>query len=217
MNFADDSHLHQWLHQCLNHGHEVVLHGWTHEFEKKVADSSRSSRFGSFLARGCHEFFNLDTDEAAERLHLGLHALGKVGFAPSGFIAPGWLMSKEVRYELHEIGLDYTNNHAFVIDLVRSQEIFAPVVCQRPDTKWSGFIAKATVALAKLLMFARLPLRVAIHPQDLADARLRNAILLIIDTAVAHGYKSLTYEQFIDQTRVSQQAVHEFRRIDRAA
>lgn len=213
MDFSEDSHMHQWLHTCVNHGHEVVLHGWTHEFEKKSDDSSRSSMFGSIFARGCQEFFNLDTDEAAERLHLGLHTLGTVGFTPSGFIAPGWLMSKEVRYELHEIGLDYTNNHLFITDLVRRQEIFAPVVCQRPESKWSGLIAKATVALARVLMFARLPLRVAIHPKDLADTRLRIAILHIIDLAITKGYTSRTYEQFIDQSRVSQQDVHEVRQL----
>lgn len=211
MDFSEDSYLHQWLQTCVNHGHEVVLHGWTHEFEKKDSDSAKLNRFGSFFARGCQEFFNLDTNEAAERLHLGLHTLGTVGFTPSGFIAPGWLMSKESRYELREIGLDYTNNHFFISDLVRRQEIFAPVVCQRPDSRWSGLIAKVTVALAQVLMFARLPLRVAIHPKDLADTRLRSAILYIIDVAVSKGYTSHTYEQFIDLSRVSQQDVQEIR------
>ena len=213
MDFSEDIRMHEWLHSCVNHGHEVVLHGWTHAFEQKSVDSARSSVFGSFFARGCQEFFNLNADEAAERLHLGLHTLGVVGFTPSGFIAPGWLMSKEVRNELHEIGLDYTNNHLFITDLVRRQEIFAPVVCQRPESKWSGLIAKVTVVLARVLMFARLPLRVAIHPKDLADTRLRSAILHIIDLAIAKGYTSCTYEQFIDQSRVSQQDVHEVRQL----
>jgi hypothetical protein len=62
-------------------------------------------------------------------------------------------------------------------------------------------------------MFARLPLRVAIHPKDLADTRLRSAILHIIDLAIAKGYASRTYEQFIDESRVSQQDVHEVRQL----
>jgi hypothetical protein len=214
MDFSDDLHMHQWLHTCVKHGHEVVLHGWTHQFEKKRVDSSRSSVIGTFFARGCQEFFSLNVDEAAERLHLGLHTLGIAGFTPSGFIAPGWLMSNEVRSELREIGLDYTNNHLFVIDLVRRQEIFAPVVCQRPESKWSGLIAKVTVAFARILMFARLPLRVAIHPKDLADPRLRGAILHIIDLAVNKGYTSLTYEQFIDHSRVTQEVVHHVRQFE---
>ena len=217
LDFADDSHMHQWLHHCVNNGHEVVLHGWTHTFEKKDADSSKSSTFGSLFARGCQEFYNLNEDEAAERLLLGLHTLGVAGFSPSGFIAPGWLMSKEVRSELHDIGLDYTNNHVFVSDLVRRQEIFAPVVCQRPESRWSGFIAKATVLLARVMILARLPLRVAIHPKDLADTRLRGAILHIIDLAIAKGYTSCTYEQFIDQSRFSQQDVHEVRQLGEIA
>ena len=43
----------------------------------------------------------------------------------------------------------------------------------------------------------------AVHPDDLHDSRLRNAILHVVDRAIADGYQSVTYERFISNSRDS--------------
>ena len=83
---------------------------------------------------------------------------------------------------------------------------FAPVVCQRPGSLSSGVIAHATKHLAVILRSLNLPLRVAVHPDDLHDPRLRNAILHVVDRAIADGYQSVTYERFMSNSRYSHDA-----------
>ena len=106
-----------------------------------------------------------------------------------------------------EIGFDYLTSHFHVQDLVIGNRYFAPVVCQRPGSWSSGAIAHATKYLAKFLRSVNLPLRVAVHPDDLHDSRLRNAILHVIDRAIADGYQSVTYERFISDSRYSHDVV----------
>jgi hypothetical protein len=114
-----------------------------------------------------------------------------------------------------EIGFDYLTSHFHVRDLVTGNQYFAPVVCQRPGSWSSGAIAHATKYLAEILRAVNLPLRVAVHPDDLHDSRLRKSILHVIDRAIADGYQSVTYERFISNCRYSRDAasVHQLERL----
>ena len=129
-----------------------------------------------------------------------LHALA------GQFVARGcqefWGLTEAVT----EIGFDYLTSHFHVRDLVLGNQHFAPVVCQRPGSLSSGVIAHATKHLAVILRSLNLPLRVAVHPDDLHDPRLRNAILHVVDRAIADGYQSVTYERFISNSRYSHDA-----------
>ena len=58
-----------------------------------------------------------------------------------------------------------------------------------------------TTLLAEILMALRLPLRIAIHPEDLHDAKLRKLILKLVSRAVVNGYQSITYDQFVISKR----------------
>ncbi|NDC92052.1 MAG: hypothetical protein EB089_09440 [Acidimicrobiia bacterium] len=58
-----------------------------------------------------------------------------------------------------------------------------------------------TKLLAFLLRLAKLPVRVAIHPDDLFHAETREAIFSVIDDAIANGYESRTYADFISSRR----------------
>jgi hypothetical protein len=97
-------------------------------------------------------------------------------------------------------------SHFHMRDLVIGNQYFAPVVCQRPGSWSSGVIAHATKYLAGILRVVHLPLRVAVHPDDINDSRLRKSILHVIDRAIADGYQSVTYERFISNSRYSRNA-----------
>jgi predicted deacetylase len=140
------------------------------------------------------------------RLQKGLSTLAQLRYSPSGFIAPGWMTSPAAVQAVTEIGFDYLTSHFHVRDLVVGTQHFAPVVCQRPGSWSSGVIAHATKYLAGFLRSVNLPLRVAVHPDDLHDSRLRNTILHIVDQAIADGYQSVTYERFISNSRYSHDA-----------
>ena len=122
-------------------------------------------------------------------------------FRPLGFVAPGWLTSRDAVSAVRRVGFNYLTTHFFVRDLVANKRYFAPVVCQRPNSASTAKIAKLTKLLAVVLRLAKLPVRVAIHPDDLFHAETREAIFSVIDYAIANGYESQTYANFISSRR----------------
>ena len=206
-NLLADTPFIEWLSTTMNKSHEVVLHGWSHTIDHRDRPGVFRSIAGEFVARGCQEFWGLTEAKAHVRLQKGLSTLAQLGYSPSGFIAPGWMTSSAAVRAVTEIGFDYLTSHFHVRDLVLGNQHFAPVVCQRPGSLSSGVIAHATKYLAVILRSLNLPLRVAVHPDDLHDSRLRNAILHVIDRAIADGYQSVTYERFISDSRYSHDVV----------
>ena len=197
----------EWLSTTMNKSHEVVLHGWSHTIDHRDRPGVFRALAGQFVARGCQEFWGLTETEAHVRLQKGLSTLAQLGYSPAGFIAPGWMTSPAAVQAVTEIGFDYLTSHFHVRDLVVGTQYFAPVICQRPGSWSSGVIALATKYFAGFLRLINLPLRVAVHPDDLHDSRLRKSILTIIDQAIADGYQSVTYERFISDTRYSHDVV----------
>lgn len=202
-NLLADSPFIEWLSTTMNKSHEVVLHGWSHTIDHRDRPGIFRGFVGQFVARGCQEFWGLTETEAHVRLQKGLSTLAQLGYSPSGFIAPGWMTSPAATRAVTEIGFDYLTSHFYVQDLVIGNQYFAPVVCQRPGSWSSGAVAHATKYLAAFLRSVNLPLRVAVHPDDLHNSRLQKTILSVIDRAIADGYESVTYEQFISNSRYS--------------
>ena len=200
-NLLTDTSFIEWLSITTNKSHEVVLHGWSHTIDHRDRPGALHALAGQFVARGCQEFWGLTEAEAHVRLHKGLSTLAQLGYSPSGFIAPGWMTSSAAVRAVTEIGFDYLTSHFHVRDLVLGNQH-----CQRPGSLSSGVIAHATKHLAVILRSLNLPLRVAVHPDDLHDPRLRNAILHVVDRAIADGYQSVTYERFISNSRYSHDA-----------
>lgn len=205
-NLLTDTSFIEWLSTTMNKSHEVVLHGWSHTIDHRDRPGALRALAGQFIARGCQEFWGLTEAQAHVRLQKGLSTLAQLGYSPSGFIAPGWMTSPAAVRAVTEIGFDYLTSHFHVRDLVVGTQHFAPVVCQRPGSLSSGAIAHAIKYLAVALRSLNLPLRVAVHPDDLHDSRLRNTILQIVDQAIADGYQSVTYERFVSNSRYSHDA-----------
>lgn len=198
---ATDETFCEWLRATAVDSHEVVQHGFSHTIDHDDKLGIFARVVGNIAARGCQEFWSISETEARNRLHSGLSTLAKVGFRPLGFVAPGWLTSRDAVSAVRRVGFNYLTTHFFVRDLVANKRYFAPVVCQRPNSASTAKIAKLTKLLAFVLRLAKLPVRVAIHPDDLFHAETREAIFSVIDYAIANGYKSETYASFIAARR----------------
>ena len=196
-----DEQFQKWLTQVSSSSHEVVLHGLHHQMIEEPSTSSLKLISGRLFARGCQEFWALSKADAKALVSDGLNKLSSLGFKPSGFIAPGWLASAGTTQAISEIGFSYTTSHLLISDLLFEKRHFAPVVCQRPNAPTTRLVMLMTTLLAEILMALRLPLRIAVHPEDLHDAKLRKLILKIISRAVVNGYQSVTYDQFVTSKR----------------
>lgn len=184
-----------WLRGAEADGHEIALHGYHHIVDTKYRTTHRRQLVGTLTARGCEEFWHLPYAEAHRRIRLGRETLERYGFCPRGFVAPGWLMSPETMMALRQTDLLYTTTHTHFIDLLHGREEKIISLSQRPNSVLTkGGIAinfMATEAARSL----RAPMRLAIHPNDLINVRVRNANLSIIDRFVNRGYETMTYAE----------------------
>jgi predicted deacetylase len=196
-----DEQFQKWLAQMSSSSHEIVLHGLNHQMIEEPSTSSLKLISGRFFARGCQEFWALSKADAKALVSDGLNKLSSLGYKPSGFIAPGWLASIGTKQAISEIGFSYTTSHLQISDLLFEKRHFASVICQRPNAPTTRLVMLMTTLLAEILMALRLPLRIAVHPEDLHDAKLRKRILKIISRAVVNGYQSITYDQFVTSKR----------------
>ncbi len=196
-----DEQFQKWLAQMSSSSHEIVLHGLNHQMIEEPSTSSLKLISGRFFARGCQEFWALSKADAKALVSDGLNKLSSLGYKPSGFIAPGWLASTGTKQAISEIGFSYTTSHLQISDLLFEKCHFASVICQRPNAPTTRLVMLMTTLLAEILMALRLPLRIAVHPEDLHDAKLRKRILKLVSRAVVNGYQSITYDQFVSSRR----------------
>jgi predicted deacetylase len=187
-----------WLKEVSANGHEVVLHGWEHASASARSASTTSTtrdRFGRLMARGCQEFWNLDEDDARALIERGVETLFDVGFDVRGFVAPGWLMSEGTHRALRASGLMYTCDHTRLIDLTSYRARRMLTTSQRPNSVLSVPSAMVTSAIAGVHVRTGRSFRIALHPEDLGSARLRNSNIAACQRAVTNGFESNTYFQ----------------------
>lgn len=184
----------EWLRQAEANGHEIVLHGWSHT--RSTRPTGARGAVGALLGRGCEEFWSVRYAQALDLLQRGIAAMRSEGFEPSGFVAPGWLMSAETPRALRTVGLRYTTTHSRVVDVATMRSTRAIVSSQRPASRVGRFLALGTVRLVSAQATCSTPIRIAVHPADIAEPSLRRTNLRLCDIALGHGYSSMTYRDF---------------------
>ncbi len=196
---AGDLAFAEWLRAAEARGHEVVLHGWEHQAIDNPAMASSSIRrlYGAARARGCGEFQLLDQTDASRRIERGRDVLAAHGFHPIGFTPPGWLASPGTYAALRELGYRYTTTQWGVHDLVTSRVIRMFATSQRPGSVYTVAAAWLNERLAAQRFAAGRGLRVALHPDDLAERGLREATERTLQSARVHSIPSLTYGELV--------------------
>lgn len=184
-----------WLRQCAGRGHEVALHGWRHT----VAPAGPFSRrmVAGVAARGCGEFWSLDEDEAQARAGLGRAALVDAGLSPAGFTPPGWLASRPALAGLRRAGLRYSTSHAAVTDLRTAERHQAVALSHRPGGRGERTGAWLMNRGSRELVRSGRPVRLALHPADLARPGLKEAALHALDMVLELGARPTTYEELV--------------------
>ena len=197
---AEDPALAAWLRDCVDQGHEIVLHGWDHTATPNRRSGPRAL-LGRLGARGCAEFWALSAEEARRRAELGLQVLAAMGLPATGFTPPGWLASAEALDGLRRAGLTYTTSHTAVIDLHSDQRHPALAVSHRPGGVGAG-PGRLLVGWGVPAIIRRgRAVRLALHPDDLGDPRLVEASLLALDAAADAAGWATTYGALVTARR----------------
>ena len=187
----------RWLADLERRGHEIVAHGWEH---RAVPDDDGQVGFtrravDRIVTRGCAEFGSLGTLEATRRAQRSLDALRGLGFEPTGFVAPGWSMSPAAADAIRAVGFDYSTTRLAIVDHHTGRSIPVPALCHRPGSSLAMFGARMLVAVTERRAAERRPVRLALHPADVHDARLVAATRRAVTTISRSNIETCTYAE----------------------
>jgi predicted deacetylase len=195
---TDDPRFSRWLRGLESQGHEICLHGYTHQAEE-VSGHVVDHAIARVYTDREGEFYQLGEDRARALISRGVHILSSAGLHPKGFVAPAWLLSKGTRKALVASELSYTTTLRHVIPTSERGRIWAPVITlstrSRPRRAMSVAWAAAMLAVTR-----ETPnLRVAAHPTDLDSPAGRRALADLLEAA-AKDRAILTYSGLMDET-----------------
>lgn len=205
---AEDRELVEAMLEAGARGHELALHGLHHQAVRGQGPMWRRGA-AQVLARGAAEFATLPEEQATARLQNGLDELASVDITPLGFHPPGWLISPGGVKVLRSFRFRYYSTHLAVHPIAHDDvegseqapvRIAAFALSHRPGGLGEQLGVRIMTSSARRHARAGRPFRIALHPDDLARAGLREATLRAIDEAVELGVRPTTYAQLVART-----------------
>jgi len=170
-----------WLHSLKEKGDEIILHGYEHISRNRKYSSFYGYIMGEWVAQGCAEFQNISYEETKDRVERGRKILNCIGLICTGFVPPGWMMSKEANKAVMDKGFRYTTFTKILRDYQNNIDIRSEVVRFIPRIRAINFLKKMyNLYLLKENLVHKKLARVAIHPQDLRFKRAFEYLLKII-------------------------------------
>jgi predicted deacetylase len=189
-----------WLKARVAGGHEAVLHGFFHLRGQKPGEGLAKKLVTQSYTAGEGEFFDLEREEAALLLREGQAELAAADIAPTGFIAPAWLLGSEAEVAVRQAGFGYTTRIATVVDYKNAQTHRSRSLVWSVRARWRRV---CSLAWNRALFFATkssLLLRIGIHPPDWDHRAIRRQILALTRAALADR-EAMTYQQWLLQQR----------------
>ena len=154
------------LEGLMEKGHELVLHGLTHQDSAPLHWSVKGRLLRTVYARREGEFAALGADEARLRLELGLAWFAERRWPVHGFVAPAWLLSSAGWHVLREYPIVYTTTYSRFHLLQQGKTVFAPALVYAARNRIGRCLSPpAADGLAAMRRAAPLA-RVALHPRD---------------------------------------------------
>jgi len=196
---APSPHLEQWLGERSRGGDEIALHGWTH-LDDGAPRSPVDRLRRHVYTRGEGEFWDLDADEAAARLHAGIAWFEGNGWPLHGFVAPAWLLGPGAWQALRDMPFDYTSTLRHIYLLPEHRRITSQGLVYSVSTAWRRR-ASAAWARAVAAMVARNPvLRIELHPRDADHPEVRRSWQHVLERHL-HLRDALTVAQLTERWR----------------
>jgi predicted deacetylase len=195
-----DAEFIDWLKARLAEGHEAVLHGYFHLRGQKPGDGLAKKLVTQSYTAGEGEFFDLEREAAARLLKDGLEELAAADIAPTGFIAPAWLLGSEAESAVREAGFDYTTRIATVLDFRSGTTHCSRSLVWSVRARWRRVCSLAWNRSLFLATKSSPFLRIGIHPPDWDHRAIRSQILSLTRAALADR-EAMTYQQWLLRQR----------------
>ena len=168
-NITADPAFGSWLRDQVAAGHEAALHGYFHQRERRPGESARTRFFTRLYTAGEGEFFDIAFDAARDLLARGRDDLARcAGVAPSGFIAPAWLLSAEGEAAARELGFAFTTRLKSISDLPCRRVHQTQSLCWSVRSAWRRVVSLRWNRFLFQTLRPNPLLRLSIHPPDLS-------------------------------------------------
>jgi predicted deacetylase len=186
-----------FLRDQQDNGSEIVLHGYSHQRIGAWRGPLRRRLRAQLFSPRAAEFLSLSAADVEARLSMGRSALESAGLGVSGFCAPGWIESEDVRPALRRLGFRYDLAMTHVADLAGDRRIL---------TDWLGFmgagpVQERFVGIANRLNRLALPafsvVKVFLHPQNARESSACRQILEFLPRLMENR-RLTTYATLLD-------------------
>lgn len=191
-----DAEFGAWLREQAAAGHEVVMHGYFHQRARRAGESARAKFTTRLYTADEGEFYDLDRASAAALVAQARADFAQLGLAPTGFIAPAWLLSDEAEAALRDLRIEYTTRLGSVLDLPTGATHRSLSLVWSVRSAWRRAVSRAWNALLFHRLTAQPLLRIAIHPVDLQHPKIWRQIRQLITQALADR-DPLTYQAWL--------------------
>ena len=199
--FTEDRPFVSWLRDLELDGHEAVIHGYFHERPRRPEENLRDRFLTRFYTDHEGEFYDLDYDEALQRITNARDEFRAAGLAPRGFVAPAWLISADAERAARDAELEYTTRLNAVRDLRSGEDFTARSIVYSVRAGWRRAVSRAwNATLFRLLQSSEL-LRISIHPPDYSHPAIWRQIVDLIEMT-AGSRTTTTYQDWIAQQRL---------------
>jgi len=155
-----------WLREKEAAGHEIVLHGFYHRREATAGRGWATKIVTEHYTAGEGEFYDLDYEEARERMQEGREKLTGAGLEVVGFIAPAWLLGDEAERAARNLGFAYTTRLGGVLDLRSGDWVASQSLVYSVRSSWRRMVSLGWNAWLASRLRKNSLARLGLHPPD---------------------------------------------------
>lgn len=179
------------MHQRLNRGDELALHGYYHCDDGPPARTPRDY-FMRRIYTWEGEFYALDQTQAMIRLEAGIELFRRHDWPLHGFVAPAWLMSDGTRQALRQLPLAYTSDPQHLYRLPDFSPIDAPGIVWSARSPWRRGLSKLISDHREAQLQDASTIRLGLHPVDMRHDYSRNYWLQTLKRLIENGRQPMT-------------------------
>jgi uncharacterized protein len=188
-----------YLREVAKDGFEICLHGYRH-IVSEVEGGAVQKFMGTVYTRNEGEFYQLTEEQADGLIKTGNAKLRALGFKPTGFVPPAWLISDAAMTALEKNDFTYTTRLHNLIPLGGDRgKITAPSLVWSVQKRWRVLVSLVYNFTVRQYLKMRnySIIRINIHPPDWDHKAIRTQILKSI-AVLSRNRQCRTYSEFLE-------------------